>query len=512
MSQIAKAASVLLARGSGPAELFVVRRSANLRFLGGFLAFPGGKVSAGDREVPVDAPAERPNPLDVDSERYAAAARELFEETGALIARRADGSFPPSGSLLDYLRRKLMVEEMTFPDVLSHLSVRLNAADFIPLGSVTTPSFVPTRFNTVFFLARVPDNQKAEVWPGELETGEWAAPHAVLEPWTRGESFVSPPTVLILQTIDGLTIEQIPARLSELIRTQTDETIHSIYFTPGVRMIPLRTLALPPSTHTNAYLIGRNPSYLLDPGPGDAKEQEHLFALLDRHHAEGNRLTAVVLTHHHPDHIGAATASAKRYGVPIYAHPITAQRLKGKVAVDREIEAGERLDLGTAPDGRGPWHLEGVFTPGHAPGHLAFYEPYYRLIFAGDMISTLSSVVIAPPDGDLKVYLHSLERLRALDCRMLLPAHGSPTTRPTQTIEDCIKHRNMREEQLLAALASSAQSVPDLARQLYKGLSPKLVRFAELQVLAGLYKLREEGRVHSISADQTEMWSLADAA
>src|SRR5262249_7900974 len=123
----------------------------------------------------------------------------------------------------------------------------------------------------------------------------------------------------------------------------------------------------------------------------------------------------VVLTHHHPDHVGAAAACARKYGVPVWAHPWTAQALAGQVVVGRKVHEGDRLDLGTAPDG-GPWHLEALHTPGHAPGHLAFYEGHYRLLFAGDLVSTLSSVVIAPPDGDLAVYLDSLRRLRCFDC------------------------------------------------------------------------------------------------
>src|SRR5260370_20868704 len=91
------------------------------------------------------------------------------------------------------------------------------------------------------------------------------------------------------------------------------------------------------------------------------------------------------------------------------------------------IGEADRLDWGSAPDGSGPWHLEALYPPGLAPGHLAFYEPHYQLLFAGDLISTLSSVVIAPPDGELALYLASLRRLLALPARLLLPPHGRAT-------------------------------------------------------------------------------------
>src|SRR5581483_5013396 len=118
---------------------------------------------------------------------------------------------------------------------------------------------------------------------------------------------------------------------------------HPIFFAPQVRVLPLRSAALPPSTHTNAFLVGAGPRYLIDPGPEDADEQKVLFRALDEAVRTGGPLTAVVLTHHHPDHVGAAAACARRYAVPVWAHALTAERLAGKVAVDRLLGEGDRL-------------------------------------------------------------------------------------------------------------------------------------------------------------------------
>jgi glyoxylase-like metal-dependent hydrolase (beta-lactamase superfamily II) len=231
--------------------------------------------------------------------------------------------------------------------------------------------------------------------------------------------------------------------------------------------------------------------------------------VVDAQQAAGRRLTAVVLTHHHPDHIGAAAACARRWGVPVWAHPWTSRAVADQVTVGREIAEGGRLDLGTAPDGC-PWHLEALHTPGHAPGHLAFYEPHYRLIFAGDLVSMLSSVVIAPPNGDLAAYLASLERLRAMDCRLLLPAHGGASARPGETIDAVLAHRAKREAQLLEALVAEPRTVASLVPELYRGLPEELRRLAELQVLAGLRKLQREGRVDA-GGEGSEAWRLRPA-
>ncbi len=469
------AASVLLTRGRGSAEVYAVRRADSLRFMGGFWAFPGGKVHADDHGP------------------YAAAARELFEETGVLVARRADGSFPESSPALAEARRGLLADTVTWSDLLGRHGLSVRPDDFLSAGSIVTPDFAPVRFDTEFFLAAKPDGQEPDVWPGELTEGAWGTADELLADWTRAGRLLSPPTVALLEAVRGLPMNELPGRAGPLLARLAAGTHPPIYFSPAVGMIPVRTLALPPSTHTNAYLVGTDNLYLIDPGPSDPAEQAKLFAMVDELLA-GRRLSAIVLTHQHPDHVGAAVASARRYEAPILAHPTTAAMLAKKFKVDRTIEDGERLELGTAPDGNGTWALEAVLTPGHAPGHLCFYERRYGLLLAGDMVSTVSSVVICPPEGDLTQYLDSLRHLQAFPARLLLPAHGTASARPAYLLEQCLAHRKMREQELLEALAGGPHGVKDLAQVVYRGLPPPLMRFGELQILEGLQKLQRDGR------------------
>jgi glyoxylase-like metal-dependent hydrolase (beta-lactamase superfamily II)/8-oxo-dGTP pyrophosphatase MutT (NUDIX family) len=474
--------------------------------MGGFHAFPGGKVCPTDGDI-VITPQPDPQSRDRACDRIASAARELFEETGVLVARRPDSTFPAAGTVLQYLRRKLIAGDLSFGQVLSRLEAVIYDADFEFIGGITTPAFVPTRFDTAFFLARAPGNQTAEIWPGELDHGSWMRPAEMLERWTRGECLLSPPTLLILDAIRDCSIEGVPSKIQSLVQTQSTLPVHSIYFAPGVQMIPLYTQALPPSTHTNAYLVGHDPAYLIDPGTPESAEQEKLFSMVDGRISKGLRLKAVVLSHHHPDHVGAANACAERYHIPIWAHPWTATKLKNRIAVTHEIQPDDQLDLGSAPDGTKPWYLEAIHTPGHAPGHLVFYEPHYRLMLAADIVSTLSSIVIAPPDGDLIQYLDTLKGLLKYDCRLLLPAHGSASPRYRHVIEESIAHRKKREQQLLAALDSKPRSIKELATTLYKGLPEKMMRFAELQVLAGLDKLQREERVEATKNGEMEFFT-----
>jgi glyoxylase-like metal-dependent hydrolase (beta-lactamase superfamily II)/8-oxo-dGTP pyrophosphatase MutT (NUDIX family) len=498
VSGITQAASVLLARGPKAAEVFVVRRSEALRFFGGFHAFPGGKVVPEDNEVPLWT-----NGSPGRDARIACAARELFEETGVLLARR-DGAFPDPGPWEEE-RRRLLADTVRFGDFLLAHGLRLHAEDFRLAGSLVTPAFAPVRFDTAFYVAMLPPGQQSDVWPGELAAGFWTSADDELARWTRGECLVSPPTLSLLELLRSRSAMDLPALLAPVVRALEAGALPPIYFAPGVQMIPLQTIGLPSSTYTNAYLVGSTRLYLLDPGAHEPREQERLFDVLNARLSEGGILEAVVLTHHHPDHVNAAAAVVSRYRVPVFAHPRTMELLKGRVQVDRFLEEGDHLDLGTAPDGSGGWHLEATFTPGHAGGHLVFYEPHYRLLFAGDMVSMLSSVVIAPPDGDLGLYLASLRRLRDFDCRLLLPGHGAPTARPRQVIDDALAHRAKREDQLLAALREGGPlRVADLAGRLYRDLAAELLPLAALQVWAGLEKLQREGKTVRVDSGEAE--------
>jgi ribonuclease/clavin/mitogillin len=498
VSTIVEAASVLLTRGREAEEVFLVDRAAALRFFGGFQAFPGGKVHSSDAELAGRTPGL--------TSRHVAAIRELFEETGVLLAHQADGTYPATDADLLAFRRDLLADQLAFRVLLERRGLHLRPEDLTPVGSLVTPPFVPVRFDTAFFVATMPAGQAAEIWPGELTAGFWRTADEALTRWTAGGDLLSPPTVSLLQAIRGCPVGALPERIRPLLESLEAGAVHPIWFSPAVQMIPLHTQGLPPSTHTNAYLVGTGPVYLLDPGPTDPNEQARLFAVLDGQRAT-RPLTAVVLTHHHPDHIGAAVACSTRYGVPVLAHPWTAEALKGQVEIRQFVQDDDTLDLGPVPDGAGRWHLQALHTPGHAPGHLVFFEPRYRLLFAGDMVSTLSSVIIAPPEGDLAVYLDSVRRLQTLPARLLLPAHGSPSSRPAHILHDCLAHRQERERQLLEVLQTGPRSIPDIAREMYRGLPAPLMRFAELQVLAGLQKLQREGRAVPTAPSSGQEWS-----
>ncbi len=124
------------------------------------------------------------------------------------------------------------------------------------------------------------------------------------------------------------------------------------------------------------------------------------------------------------------------------------------------------------------------------------------------MASTMSSVVIAPPEGDITEYLESLRRLRTLPARLLLPAHGSASARPQFVLDEAVNHRRKREEQLVQALASGPRRVAELAQEMYRGAPAEVMPYAEKQVLAGLLKLQREGRAVRDADGDDPAWRL----
>ena len=247
---------------------------------------------------------------------------------------------------------------------------------------------------------------------------------------------------------------------------------------PGIRVLALRTPTLPPAAHTNVYLVGPDagPVAVIDPGSPYPEQQ----ALLDRVLAESPP-AAVLLTHHHGDHVGGAAALAERWSVPIAAHAATARRLAGRVPVTRMLEDGETAYGATA-----------IFTPGHAEGHLCFAVGDATI--AGDMVAGLGTILIDPGEGDMAVYLASLERLLARPAMALLPAHGPMIPDGHAKLREYLSHRLQREAKVAAALREAPRPLAELVAEAYDDTPRALWGLAERSMLAHLVKLARERR------------------
>jgi glyoxylase-like metal-dependent hydrolase (beta-lactamase superfamily II) len=156
------------------------------------------------------------------------------------------------------------------------------------------------------------------------------------------------------------------------------------------------------------------------------------------------------------------------------------------------IEDEELIELAGEPSLK----LRALHTPGHARGHLCFYEERTGALITGDNIVGLGSVLIDPPEGNMIDYLNSLERLRALpNLSVLFGAHGPAMGNPRAKIEEYIAHRLEREANILAAVQAGAGDAREIVARVYTDAHPKAHAMAERAVLAHLEKLEADNLV-----------------
>lgn len=242
---------------------------------------------------------------------------------------------------------------------------------------------------------------------------------------------------------------------------------------------------------TNTIVVGnrvgdqKNGVIVIDPASDDP---DHLAAIEAEGRLRGG-IERILITHGHPDHVGGATALRDMLGVPIGAYS-----RQGVPEADEEIHDGMIFAVG---DDR----LRAVYTPGHRFDHLSFFLEGQRTLFVGDLISSVSSVVIPPPpEGDMYEYMQSLYRLREMNIMEMVPAHGLIISNPQEAILDYVTHRQEREQQIMTFLQFHPEgvNVTKIVQTIYASVDTRLHGFATHSVLAHLLKLEREGKVSRV--------------
>lgn len=250
----------------------------------------------------------------------------------------------------------------------------------------------------------------------------------------------------------------------------------------GVRRIVAPNPSMMTGPGTNTYLVGDDAVAVIDPGPAIPEHIENILV------KSTGSIRWVLATHTHPDHSPGVVSLAEKTGAEVLGIPAPGGASQDKTfAPTRVLAEGDFLETEE-------FRLEAVHTPGHASNHLCFRHAELDWLFTGDHVIDGSTVVINPPDGDMKHYIESLQKCRDLDCAALAPGHGEVIEDPARAIDWIIDHRLEREAKVLAAVrANPGLSVRELVPHVYQDVAPHLYRLAERSLLAHILKLEADG-------------------
>src|SRR3546814_3985039 len=237
---------------------------------------------------------------------------------------------------------------------------------------------------------------------------------------------------------------------------------------------------------TKTYQVGSDEIVVVDPGPDIDSHRDAIAG------CGGDRIRWIACTHTHQDHSPGVAGLKARTGAEVLAFDARDDRV-----IDRAMGDGDVIEATE-------FVLKAIHTPGHASNHLCFLLEQERMLFSGDHIMEGSTVVIAPPDGDMATYLHSLERLAGWrpKLRSIAPGHGHLIEAPQAKIEEYISHRLAREAQVLDALkAARTTTIDAIVKQLYADVADELHPVAAQSVWAHLLKLVDDGKAAGSAED-----------
>jgi glyoxylase-like metal-dependent hydrolase (beta-lactamase superfamily II)/8-oxo-dGTP pyrophosphatase MutT (NUDIX family) len=522
---------VLVRAGPAGLEALLLQRTQSAAFLGGAYVFPGGALDPADGDARTaqrvlgldDAAASARLKLERGGLAYwIAAVRECLEEAGILIAAEADGTpiSPERAAALMRYRHHPFIELLEAEDL------------FIPgdrlayYGHWITSPGRSRRFDARFFLAVAPEGQAGSHDATEIAHQAWMRPHEALERGDRGEMELVFATRHTLSDLARFTRAEEAFRYAralpeieenracwatgkdgpklfrrgdapyfEIHWSDPEETGQTIYdLVPGEpkRLGRLVTRVIAPNPGimtgpgTNTYLVGGEALAVIDPGPAIDGHVEAVLA------AGAGRIRWVLCTHTHLDHSPAAAAIKAATGATVMGRPAPADNRQDRdFAPERVLEHGDRLTIGGVT-------LRALHTPGHASNHLCYVLEDTRMLFTGDHVMQGSTVVINPPDGDMRAYLASLELLLAEDIAIIAPGHGYLIGAPHKEARRLIAHRLARENKVKAAIGRLGDPTPDeLLPAVYDDVPAGRHHVAARSLAAHLAKLVADGVVQT---------------
>jgi glyoxylase-like metal-dependent hydrolase (beta-lactamase superfamily II)/8-oxo-dGTP pyrophosphatase MutT (NUDIX family) len=520
-------------------QVLLLQRTWEAVFMPGYHVFPGGAVdddeSHGREHIhgPEDASISQTMSLNEGGADYMlAAVRECFEEAGVLVAQDRDGRLVSADHPIHQARHDLFQSRVSLAELCRQHELTIPLDRLAYLGHWVTPPGPPRRFDTRFFVTPDPEGQTASHDGTETIDHLWISPEQALDEHRRGQRLLGLPTIQTLRLLrDFATTESVmryahanppdsvpskpwPARKNsgtvelepgapaydearkldpEAEGSTLAEIVpgHAVEIAAGVTRLTAPNPGMMTGPGTNTYILGHERFTVLDPGPDNIDHIERILELT------GGVVDQVLVTHTHLDHSpGTATLKARTgcrvFGLPAPEGPAQDQAF----LPDDQPEAG---DLIVTEAGI----LKVIPTPGHASNHLCYLLMEQQLLFSGDHIMQGSTVVINPPDGDMKAYIESLYELLAETVQFIAPAHGFLMGQPGVVIDYLITHRLAREHKVEAALKQTGPAdLRTITAKAYEDVPPALHGMASRSALAHLLKLQAQHRAHCTD----ELW------
>lgn len=531
---IRPAATLVLTRDTESGiEVLLLQRTWEAIFLPGYYVFPGGAVNEQESEAQPhvvgveDADISQTMSLDVGGADFMlAAVRECFEEAGVLLAQDGSGQLISAEHPVLGERDALFRDEVSLAQLCDKYGLVVPLDRLAYLSHWVTPPGPPRRFDTRFFVAVAPEGQVAGHDGQETIDHVWMSPAQALEEHRAGQRLLGLPTIRTLRVLSDFSstaelMRYAHANPPEAFPTDPwpalrkgkpvmlepnapayDEAVkldpegegttraeivpgEPVKVAAGVVRLTAPNPGMMTGPGTNTYILGFERFTVIDPGPAN---EAHIEKILE---VTGGVVDQVLVTHTHLDHSPAVSPLKERTGCRVFGWP--APEGAGQDQSFKADDEPEHGDLIVSEAGI----LQVIHTPGHASNHLCFLLKDQELLFSGDHIMQGSTVVINPPDGDMKAYVESLYDLLDEPIRFIAPAHGFLMGQPEAVIDYLITHRLSREHKIFRALEALAPvSLKDLTAKAYDDVPAAIHGLAARSALAHLLKLEAEHRAY----------------
>ncbi|MDX5336073.1 MAG: MBL fold metallo-hydrolase [Marinobacter sp.] len=531
---IRPAATLVLTRDTeNGIEVLLLQRTWEAIFLPGYYVFPGGAVNEQESEAQPhvvgveDADISQTMSLDEGGADFMlAAVRECFEEAGVLLAQDGSGQLIGADHPVLGERQALFRDEVSLAQLCEKHGLVVPLDRLAYLSHWVTPPGPPRRFDTRFFVAVAPEGQRAGHDGQETIDHVWISPAQALEEHRAGQRLLGLPTIRTLRVLcdfsstaelmryahanppEAFPTDPWPAlRKGKPVMLEPnapayDEAVkldpegegttraeivpgELVEVAAGVVRLTAPNPGMMTGPGTNTYILGFERFTVIDPGPAN---EAHIEKILE---VTGGVVDQVLVTHTHLDHSPAVLELKQRTGCRVFGWP--APEGAGQDQSFKADDEPEHGDLIVSEAGI----LKVIHTPGHASNHLCFLLTDQELLFSGDHIMQGSTVVINPPDGDMKAYVESLYELLDEAIRFIAPAHGFLMGQPEAVIDYLITHRLSREHKIFRSLQALAPvSLKDLTAKAYDDVPAAIHGLAARSALAHLLKLEAEQRAY----------------